>query len=117
MRSDIAKVVFEKAKSGRTWASKTQRPPAVLLDRGGEQFDERSNLVRRKRQKHRNSNKSPLEHFLTCRVGRHWNAVWSEVCAATDLRNPLGFEVRELLDRLVARNCWMEGRTVMSHCC
>jgi hypothetical protein len=117
MRSDIAKVVFEKAKSARTWASKTPRPAALLLDRAGEQFDERSNHVRRKRQKHRNSNTGPLDHFLACRVGRPWDAVWREVCAATDLRSPLGYEIRELIDRRVNRDCWMEGRTVMGHAC
>src|SRR5258708_30303607 len=109
MRSDIAKVVFEKAKSARTWASKTPCPAAVLLDRAGEQFDERSNHVRRKRQKHRNSNTGPLDHFLACRVGRPLDAVGREVCAATDLRNPLGYEMRGLIHRRVNPDGSMDG--------
>jgi hypothetical protein len=117
MRGDIAKVVFERPKGGRTWASKTPRPAAVLVDRACEQLDESSNCIRRRRQKMRNSNMGPLKHFLECRVGRPWNTVWSEVCDALDLRSALGREVRERIDWLVDRDCWIEGRTVMSHSC
>ena len=80
MRSDIAKVVFERPKGGRTWASKTPRAAAVMLDPAGEQVDERSNHIRRKQQKRAMTNWGPLEHFLDCRVGRPWDQVWSEVC-------------------------------------
>lgn len=115
MRSDIAKVVFEKAKGGRTWASKTPRPAAVSLDHAGEQFDERSNDVHRKRQKHRNHNTGPLDHFLALRLGRPWDVVWSEVCAAP--RSSLGREFRKLIDGLVTREYWIEGRTLMTRSC
>ncbi|HXA51793.1 MAG TPA: hypothetical protein VNV86_15860 [Candidatus Acidoferrum sp.] len=114
MRSDIAKVVFEKAKRTRTWVSKTPRPAAVELD-NDEQVDDRPDHIRRRSQIGRNSNKSPLEHFLACRVGRPWDAVWSEICAAT--RNSLGRKIRHLVDCAVDRDCWIEGRTVMTRCC
>jgi hypothetical protein len=115
MRRDIAKVVFERAKSGRTWASKTPRPRAVMLDLAGQQFDESSNDVRRKRQKTRNKNLGPLKNFLKCRVGRPWDAVWTEICAATGAGDPLGDEVRKCFGYLVRHDCWIEVDTIMIH--
>jgi hypothetical protein len=117
MRKDIAKVVFERPKGARTWAKKTPRAAAVTLDHAGEQVNESSNHIRRKRQKHRNMSLSPLEHFLQCRVGRPWDQVWSEVCAAADVRSTLGGEIRDHVDGLVATKCWIEGRTVMTESC
>jgi len=117
MRRDIAKVVFERPKGNRTWASKTPRPASVTLTSDGEQFDENANHVHRKRQKRRNSNVSPLEHFLACRIGRPWDRVWSEVCEAADMRSSLGGEIREHIDRLVATACWIESRVIMTTCC
>jgi len=114
MRRDIAKVVFERPKSGRTWVSKTPRAAAVVTDPAGEQVDEGSNHVRRKRQKMRNRNRGPLRHLLPCRVGRPWDQVWREVCGAADCRSALGSEIRESVEYLVATNCWFEGRRVMS---
>ena len=114
MRKDIAKVVFERPKGNRTWAKKTPRAPGVLLDHSGEQLNEGSNHIRRKRQKRRNMSLSPLEHFLACRVGRTWDQVWSEVCAAADVRSTLGGEIRDHVDCLVETKCWMEGRAVMA---
>jgi len=49
MRRDIQKVVFERAKAGRTWASKTPRVKPVVLDRAGEQLNEDSNRIRLKK--------------------------------------------------------------------
>ena len=117
MRRDITKVVFERAKAGRTWASKTPRPAAVSIDSAGEQADEGSNHIRRRRQKMRNFNVSPLEHFLACRTGRPWDRVWSEICASADSRSTLGGEIRDRIDCLVTQDCWIEGRKVLCHSC
>ena len=72
MRGDIAQVVNERAKSGRTWASKTPRVKQVLIDLDGDQFNESTNSIRRKRQKDRNSRFNAVEHFLVRNVGRPW---------------------------------------------
>lgn len=116
MRRDIAKVVFERAKANRTWSRKTPRESAVKLTADNDSFDTNA-PVRRKRQKMRNRNVSPLEHFLHCRVGRPWDQIWSEVCEAADTRNPLSAEIREHIDCMVATGCWLESRVVMSTCC
>jgi hypothetical protein len=117
MRRDIQKVVFERAKSGRTWASKTPRVKPVVLDGAGEQLNEWSNQIRLKRQKHRNHNFNPLERFLVRNVGRPWSKVYAEVCASADARSFLGSQVRDYVQRFVATACWLEGRKVMSSCC
>jgi hypothetical protein len=114
MRRDIDKLVFERAKSGRTWASKTPRAPAVKLDSTGDQFDEKYNWIRLYRQKHRNSHFNPVEHFLVGCVGRPWDKVFAEICASVDSRSTLGAEIRDHVACAVAIHCWMEGRKVMT---
>jgi hypothetical protein len=115
MRRDIDKVVFERAKAGRTWASKTPRPNRVALDPAGEPLDERTGPVRRKRQKMRNSHYNAVERFLVRNVGRPWAKVYAEICAAADGRTRLGREIRDHAESLVATRCWFEGAKLMSH--
>ena len=117
MRRDIDKVIFERAKSGRTWASKTPRANPVLLDPSGDQFNERSNQVRLNRQKLRNSHFNALERFLVRNVGRPWDKVYAEICASADARSFLKAEVRGYVEYVVAVKCWMEGRKVMTPYC
>ena len=112
MRRDIRKVVFERAKSGRTWVSKTQRVKRVVLDAATEPLNEE--LPRPKRQKMRNQHYNALERFLVRRVGRPWKQVYAEVCAAADARDLLGTQIREHVQACVATNCWIEGGLVMS---
>lgn len=87
----------------------------VVLDQEGEQLNESSNTLRRKRQKMRNSHFNALEHFLVRNVGRPWSKVYSEICASTDARSLLGAELRDFAQRSVAIKCWPDGRKVMSH--
>jgi hypothetical protein len=114
VRSDIRKVVFERAKAGRTWASKTPRAKHVVLDSEGEQLNENSNSIRRKRQKMRNSHFNAVERFLIRNIGRPWDAVYAEICASADPRNLLGNEVRAFVQTIVSMNCWHEGEKVMT---
>ena len=97
MRRDIQKVVFERAKAGRTWASKTPRVKQVVRDQEGEQLNEESNSGRRKRQKMRNSHFNAVEHFLVRNVGQPWSKVYAEVCASADARSLLGAEIRDVM--------------------
>jgi len=114
VRRDIQKVVFERAKSGRTWASKTPRVKQVVLDRDGEQLNDATNSIRRKRQKYRNSHFNAVEHFLVRNVGRPWNKVYAEICGSTDMRSHLGLEIREFVGEFVATDCWVDDRNVMT---
>lgn len=115
MRRDIDKVVFERAKSNRTWASKTPRDKRVLLDASAEQINERANHVRSKRQKFRNEHFNAVERSLIRGVGQPWDKVFSEICAATDGRTTLEKEIRERVLQLVNTKCWLEGRKMMGY--
>ena len=115
MRRDVHKVISERPKSGRTWESKTPRKKQVVLDAPGDQLDENSNHIRQKRQKHRGARFNILERFLVNRVGRPWDKVYAEACEVADPRSFHGAEIRDYLKSLVAIDCWMEGRTLMSH--
>jgi hypothetical protein len=113
MRRDIDKVVFERAKANRTWASKTPRAKRVALDPAGEPLEESSGP--RKRQKMRNSHFNAVERFLVRNVGKPWAKVYAEICAAADGRTRLGREIRDRAESLVATRCWFEGAKLMSH--
>ena len=115
MRSDIKKVVFERAKALRTWTSKTPRVKGVVLDRDGELFDDASNSRRPKRRKLRNSHFNAVERFLVRSVGRPWDKVYAEVCASADARSLLGAQLRNFVQSAVATDCWFEGPKVMCH--
>jgi len=115
MRQDVDKIVFERPKANRTWASKTPREKAVILDVQGDQINESANHIRRKRQKMRNSSLNVLERFLVKRIGRSWDKVYAEVCAVADARSFTGAEVRDYLKALVAIDCWIEARKIMWH--
>jgi hypothetical protein len=115
VRRDVRKVVFERAKSGRTWVSKTQRVKRVVLDGDAEHLNEGFNWLRPKRQKMRNQHYNALERFLVRSVGRSWKLVYAEVCAAVDRRDLLGSQIRDHVQACVATNCWLDGGLVMSH--
>jgi hypothetical protein len=115
MRKDIDKVVFERAKANRTWASKTPRDKRVVLDDSGEHINERANHVRRKRQKYRNQHFNAVQRFLVRNVGRRWDKVFSEICASVDSRALLGSEIRQRVEQLVSTKCWLRGRKVISY--
>jgi hypothetical protein len=115
MRRDVHKVMSERPKGGRTWGSKTPREKQVALDLLGDQIDENSNNIRQGRQKYRSIRDNVLERFLVNRVGRKWDKVYAEACEVADPRSFHGAEVRDGLKRLVATECWLEGRTWMSH--
>jgi hypothetical protein len=115
MRSDVDKIISERPKSGRTWESKTPRKKQVALDLHGDQADENSNHIRQEHQKGRKVRYNVLERFLVHRIGRAWDKVYAEVCIVTDARSFSGGEIREHVKTVVATECWMEGRTVMSH--
>ncbi|PWR24522.1 hypothetical protein DKG74_06875 [Zavarzinia aquatilis] len=48
-----------------------------------------------------NENLAPLARFLRSRLGRRWDAVFSEICAGLDTRSTLKSHVRLHLDDIV----------------
>ena len=115
MRRDVKNVIAERPKSNRTWQNNTPRKKAVVVDGEGEQFDESTNHLLQKRQKMRATRFNVLKGFLNKKLGRPWNTVFAEACRNADSRTLQGSEIREMLKELVATECWLEGRKIMSH--
>ena len=70
MRRDIDKVVFERAKGGRTWAKKTPRAKQVVSDVEGEQLKEQSNW-------RSGANARRRGIATTTHCGIFWFAMWA----------------------------------------
>jgi len=115
MRHDIDKVVFERAKSNRTWISKVPRAKQVLLDESGEHLNDKGESRGPARRKWRNSHFNAVERFLVRSVGRPWSKVYAEASRALDVRSGLPAEIRDHIESCVATRCWLDGRRVMAH--
>jgi hypothetical protein len=109
MRRDIAKVVFERPKSARTWASKTPRPVPDTLEADGEAHNELAQNRRVREQKRTNPRLQAIDHFLLSNVGRPWDKVWAEICQTLDSRNTLGAEIRAFVRCTVSERKPAEG--------
>jgi hypothetical protein len=114
MRTDVKKVIAERPKANRTWQNNTPRPKSVKLDEDGEQFDEGANDPLQKRQKMRNTSFNILKRFLTKKVGSNWDKVFSEICRNADSRSFQGEEIRQVAQGMVAIDCWMIGKNVLT---
>lgn len=107
MREDMAKVVYERPKSNRTWVSKTPRGKAVAIEADGLPFDEAPFHRKRKREKHTRFREEAIVRFLNSRVGQPWDKVYSEFCANADARTEQGSRMRDSLGSLVGfPQCW-----------
>lgn len=114
MRTDVKKIIAERPKMNRTWQSNTPRVKAVRLDEDGEQFNEDTNHPLQKHQKMRNARLNVLERYLAKRIGSRWDKVFSEICRNADSRSFQGAEMRQAIQCMVAIDCWIEGKTVLS---
>jgi hypothetical protein len=115
LRTDVKKIIAERPKANRTWQSNTPRSKAIKLDDDGEQFNEGSNHPLQKHQKMRNSSTNVLKRYLATKTGSRWDTVYSEICRNADSRSFQGVEVRQVVLDMVAVECWIEGKRVLSH--
>ena len=115
MRADVKKVISERPKANRTWQSNTPRAKALKLDEDGEQFNEGSNYSLQGHQKMRNHSFNVLERYLAKKVGSRWDKIFSEICRNADSRSLQGAEMRQAVQNLVAVDCWIDGKRVLSH--
>lgn len=49
-----------------------------------------------------------LRRVLMGNVGRPWDEVYSEICEQADSRNFIGHRIREAIDTLVEKNCYID---------
>jgi hypothetical protein len=115
VRTDVKKIISERPKANRTWQSNTPRVKAVKLDVDGGQFNEAANHLLQKHQKMRNHSFNVLERYLAKKTGSRWDKVYSEICRNADSRSLQGSEMRQAVQDLVATDCWVEGKSVLSH--
>lgn len=103
MREDMFKVIVERPRSGRAWASKSKLryvkgdAPArmtgkkiVTYSAGGRKF--------------LNENLAPLKRYLRRQKGRKWDDVFSEICAQLDTGSTVKMHVREHLGDFIVRD-------------
>jgi hypothetical protein len=115
LRTDVKKIIAERPKANRTWQSNTPRAKAVKLDDDGDQFNEGANHPLQKHQKMRNTSTNVLRRYLEKKIGSPWGKVYSEICRNADSRSFQGAEMRVIVQNMVATDCWVEGKLVLSH--
>lgn len=100
MREDMFKVIVERPRSGRSWASKSKLRYDKCEERSrvsGHRLVMESNG----RTKHLNENLAPLKRYLHKQIGRRWDDVFSEICAHLDTGSTVKMHVREHLEDFV----------------
>ena len=103
MREDMFKVIVERPRSGRSWATKSK----IRYDK----CEERSRVSGHRLvmeasgyTKHLNENLAPLKRYLHKQLGRKWDDVFSEICEHLDTGSTVKMHVREHLDDFVSYN-------------
>ncbi|MCF6221345.1 MAG: hypothetical protein L3J65_09550 [Robiginitomaculum sp.] len=110
MREDMFKVIVERPRRGRSWATKSKLRYDKCEDRkrvsGHRLVTEHSGNV-----KHLNENLAPLKRYLHKQLGRRWDDVFSDICQRLDTGSTVKMHVREHLDDFILRKvrCGKDG--------
>lgn len=100
MRSDMWKVIVERPRLGRGYASALGRRGAKLLPRDPD-GDDLDVIERLPRTKSLNENLAPLQRYLERQVGRPWDKVYAEMRAEISFDNVVQKHVLEHLHQLI----------------
>lgn len=92
MRSDMDKVIVETGRRGLRQTRKALRLPP--LDAFPPKMGMGRPHVLRGWRRGNDDHLAPLRRFLRTRCGHPWDAVWAEICAATDARSTVQHHVR-----------------------
>ena len=102
MREDMFKVIVERPRRGRSWATKSKlryapddAPPRL----SGKRIVTLSTC----KTKSLNENLAPLKRYLMAQRGRLWDDVFSDICAHLDTGSTVKMHVREHLDDFIER--------------
>lgn len=100
MRNDMYDVLLVRSPSkGRGW-DKPGRPVKDI-----EEAPLRETVMRRGHWLGR-KNMNPLRRYLASQVGQPWNAVYAQLCAQRDRRNPVHDRIFQYLSDLIALEVW-----------
>ncbi len=99
MRADMFKVIVERPRWGASHAS----PVKLKKDRDPRTFIglKRHAKLQAPYTKSLNENLAPLRRFIQKRIGRHWDDVFSEICAGLDTGSTVKMHVRQHLGDFV----------------
>ncbi|HVK51421.1 MAG TPA: hypothetical protein VM469_06785 [Pseudoxanthomonas sp.] len=98
MRKDMFKVIVERPRTGGTYNREMSSP----MDEHSASHE--SLRERHTRRKWLNENLRPLQRYLQQQVGRPWDKVFAELCAAIDRRSTVQQHVHEHIEDFVAVN-------------
>lgn len=102
MREDMFKVIVERPRRGRSWATKSKLRYDRCEDRshvsGKRLVTEHTGAT-----KYLNENLAPLKRYLFKQRGRRWDDVFSEICEHLDTGSTVKMHVREHLDDFIMR--------------
>ncbi|MEM7606346.1 MAG: hypothetical protein AAF411_13395 [Myxococcota bacterium] len=110
MRKDITRLLVLRGKCGQRWA---HRPPRIKGKR--RTADELDRLPRRSgmragyERKYFDEYLAPLKRFLQKRVGRRWDAVYSEIRAHLRVSRAVHLHVLQHLEEMVVLRAWREN--------
>ncbi len=116
MRKDMAKIIVERPRIGRSRAA-VAKPGRMrpVMDDDGDPLPVRAPEKRAPRDKHLNENLSPLKRYLGGQVGRPWNKVFAEISEHLKPTSTVQQHVRDHLEDFVAVKTRMKaGRVVMA---
>jgi len=120
VRSDLHKVIVERPRLGSRMPN---HKTAMRLRAGalteavarGDDYDSgASRASSARRDKRLNENLAPLTRYLRSQVGRPWNKVYGEVCAAIDTRSAVGLHVLQHIPDIVTTKTFAIGKVVYS---
>lgn len=107
MRNDMHELLVERPRKGSHWPNRAVRA-ARVAERTARATDDWEALPRPQGRpgvgprKCLNENLAPLTRFLSRRVGRRWDAVFSELRAQLDMRSPIQLHIMQHLFQFVA---------------
>ncbi len=119
MRKDMSKVIVERPRLGRAWASE-KRPgrSRIVEDDDGEPLragrgGRAPKRAKPLKTKNLNENLAPLRRYLGKQVGRPWNKVFSEISENLKPTSTVQQHVRDHIDDFVAVSTRMRAGKVM----
>jgi hypothetical protein len=119
MRKDMSKVIVERPRRGRAWASE-KRPgrSAIVEDDDGEPLragrgGRAPKRTKPLKTKGLNENLAPLRRYLGKQVGRPWNKVFSEISEHLKPTSTVQQHVRDHIDDFVAVQTRMRAGKVV----
>lgn len=102
MRNDMFKVIVERPRSGRSWATKSKlrylQGEAPKRITGHRLVAEHTGAT-----KNLNENLAPLKRYLSKQVGRRWDHVFSDICKTLDTGSTVKMHVREHIGDFIIR--------------